>query len=403
MSDYGESRNATRLQLLSMPLFLAAAWFMSESAMLSSKAEGRCHFLLRFALFGMLEGVLRTPCLQLLMPLSRALARRLPGAVVPDDETKVIEQEQAQHDSTLMWPLAETLDRVPADWRAMVASSKKKQPFFLNHVRGCVRLRQAAVRVASAVATLMQVIIMSWLVDHRELGAVGTMLAPADVAIGVAVGAGIVVALFIAEVASGWLVVVSWSGEVVVAGESLWLNLLWDVLFHVGVAINEEVSLRGWVLVNTAHACVAHLGVGASTAIGLAVAMQASLFALYHAGSPGATRVGLLNLLVGGCCAALNVVLSGGLSFALGWHFGWNIMMGHLLGLSTSGIPMSAKLISVVPHPRKAHLHGGRFGPEQSTLAVAAYLCGVVLLVAIYGSDGLEVWRKRLGCVVDEL
>ena len=47
---------------------------------------------------------------------------------------------------------------------------------------------------------------------------------------------------------------------------------------------------------------------------------------------------------------------------------------------------MAAKLVSVVPHPSKAHLHGGRFGPEQSPLAPVAYLlsafAAVVYIVA---------------------
>jgi len=57
---------------------------------------------------------------------------------------------------------------------------------------------------------------------------------------------------------------------------------------------------------------------------------------------------------------------------------------------------MIAKLVSVIPHPQKAHLHGGRFGPEQSPLAVPAYLLGVVMLLMLYGTDGLDVWRARL-------
>ena len=112
--------------------------------------------------------------------------------------------------------------------------------------------------------------------------------------------------------------------------------------------------------------------------------------------TPGATRVGLANLTFGGVCGALNLFLAGGLSFALGWHFGWNIVMGHLLGLSTSGIPMSAKLVSVAPHPLLPHRHGGRFGPEQSPLAPAAYVIGLVMLLAFYGGSGLAEWTERL-------
>ena len=115
----------------------------------------------------------------------------------------------------------------------------------------------------------------------------------------------------------------------------------------------------------------------------------------------GASRLGLLNLMVGGVAGAMNVWLSGGIAFALGWHFGWNIWMGHLLGLSTSGIPMSAKLVAVVPHPEKSALHGGRFGPEQSPLAPFAYLLGIGMLIWFYGDDGIEEWRAALAPAVE--
>ena len=49
-----------------------------------------------------------------------------------------------------------------------------------------------------------------------------------------------------------------------------------------------------------------------------------------------------LNIFVGGMAGGLNVLLTGRLGFALGWHFGWNISMGNVFGRSTSGIPISA-------------------------------------------------------------
>merc|ERR1740121_871035 len=94
----------------------------------------------------------------------------------------------------------------------------------------------------------------------------------------------------------------------------------------------------------------------------------------------------MLNIFIGGAAGGLNVFFTRGcLGFALGWHFGWNISMGNVFGLSISGIPISATFISVAPHPGKEALHGGVFGPEGGVVAPAAYLLGVVLLVCIYG------------------
>ena len=54
-----------------------------------------------------------------------------------------------------------------------------------------------------------------------------------------------------------------------------------------------------------------------------------------------------------------------------------------------SGIPISATLLSVAPHPSKAHLHGGTFGPEGGPLAPVAYLLGMVALYLLYGTSRL--------------
>ena len=313
------------------------------------------------------------------------------------DEAGLAAEESLQHDATLVWPPPDA--PIPAEWRQLAAKPPKptKQPYFLNHVRGHVRFRQAMLRLGSATGTLLQTAAMGAFFDGTEL--IDTMLLRGaswgDLGQGVATGACCIVVVFAAEIAVGWLRVIGYL-EVAAPGEWLVLNLFFDVLFHVSVAINEELTLRGWLLLNTSKAAALGLGLNAYGATAVAIGVQSLLFAAAHAASPGASAVGLLNLSVGGIAGALNVVLTGNLAFALGWHFGWNIVMGHLLGLSTSGIPMSAKLVSVVPHPAKAPLHGGTFGPEQSPLAPAAYMLGVGVLVAIYGTDGWAAWENRV-------
>ena len=380
-----------------LPISVAiAAFAIGRSGLFYSEAEGRVHFLVRLLFFGLLDSFARPAALSLI-PIARVLARSLPGAVVPEDGGMLSKQESAQHDPSIVWPLAGT--KLPDEWvsAAKERSKTTKQPYFLNHQRGCVRVRQAALRLGAAAGTLMQVSAMCYLLDGKPLASIGLIWSTEDLQYGFFTGIACVAMLFVAEVSVGWIKVVGFF-ETAVEGEWLVLNLLWDVLFHVGVTLNEEVSMRGWLLVNTALATVAHLGASTTTAAAVAFGAQALLFAIAHLHSPGATIVGLANLTLGGLAAALNVYMTGGLAFAMGWHFGWNITMGHLLGLSTSGIPMSSKLVSVVPHPKKAALHGGRFGPEQSPLAVPAYLLGVLLLFILYpaeeGDEG--AWERLL-------
>jgi hypothetical protein len=144
----------------------------------------------------------------------------------------------------------------------------------------------------------------------------------------------------------------------------------------------------------------------AAFAIAISTVLQSTLFSLLHLYSPGSTAVSLLNLFFGGIAATLNVLAAGGtLWLGIGWHFGWNIMMGHFPGRSTSGIPMSCAVVSVLPRPASSQkssyekYHGGTFGPEQGFLAPLAYMLGMVMIIRIYGWEELGVWKESL--VVD--
>lgn len=137
----------------------------------------------------------------------------------------------------------------------------------------------------------------------------------------------------------------------------------------------------------------------ATFGVAISIILQSTLFSIMHLYSPGSTFISLLNLFFGGIAASLNVMVAGGtLWLGIGWHFGWNIFMGHILGRSTSGIPMSCKVVHVVPMPKKSHekLHGGTFGPEQGVLAPFAYTLGMMLVVGVYGWEDLFVWKERL-------
>ena len=137
----------------------------------------------------------------------------------------------------------------------------------------------------------------------------------------------------------------------------------------------------------------------ATFAIIMSTILQSTLFSLLHFSSPGSTWVSLLNLFLGGIAASLNVMVAGGtLWLGIGWHFGWNIFMGHILGRSTSGIPMSCKVFNVIPRPKATYekFHGGTFGPELGVLAPLAYVVGMILVLSLYGFNGLESWRDHL-------
>ena len=388
----------------------------------------------------------------LLQPIAFRLAARI--YEIPDSSSNQYDASSIQNDPTILWPSrinkAEVI--LPEGWKQLfekrmqqLGQQRKEHArsnhavdtnmhdegvneplYFLNHVGGYVRLIQACVRISHGLGTIVMVYVVTCCFGGNSdnlssstvsLSTIGLQIEWNNLGWGFLVGSLVViVVIFVTEILLGWIHIIGYC-EVARTTEPLLVNLFWDVLFHIGVSINEEVSLRGWIFIHSV-ACLLELqqsdtelgeDVPVFAATGIAILFQALVFAFLHVHSPGASTIGLFNLVVGGTIAALNVVISGGLSFNLGWHFGWNIWMGHFLGLSTSGIPMSAKLVSVVPHPGKAYLHGGRFGPEQSPLAPIAYLLGFVALLMIYceidydswtvTSNGIQLWKQRLAAL----
>ena len=147
------------------------------------------------------------------------------------------------------------------------------------------------------------------------------------------------------------------------------------------------MPLRGWCLLNGAEAVNAVWGTGCASSLAIACLAQTLLFAALHLTSPGVDMIGLTNLCLGGGVAALNAALTGSLAYTMGWHLAWNFTMGNIVGLSTSGIPISATVLSFAPDPRKPRMHGGTFGPEQGVLSPLAYLLSAVMVCTLYGAE----------------
>mmetsp|Transcript_11487 Transcript_11487/g.24510 ORF Transcript_11487/g.24510 Transcript_11487/m.24510 type:complete len:394 (-) Transcript_11487:167-1348(-) len=314
---------------------------------------------------------------------------------------------------------------------AIASSSSSSQPYYLNHVRGSTRIRHASQRLAAAVGTLFASYLLcsyssSSLLTLSDIGLHVSSFQQVliDFGCGFGVGSCIVLLMFACEWRMGWIRIVGF-WENVVKEEVFWINFGWDVLFHLGVSFNEEVMLRGWMFTLGCHGLLTfeqfrsyHPSTAANIAITSSILLQSTLFAFLHISSPGSSAISLLNLFLGGIAASLNVMVApgGSLWLGMGWHFGWNISMGHVLGRSTSGIPMSCKVVSVIPRPiavsssslpssldekEKKRIsyekyHGGTFGPEQGVLAPLAYLLGMVMVVWLYGWEHFVEWRERL-------
>eukprot|EP00574_Skeletonema_japonicum_P003370 CAMPEP_0201726234 /NCGR_PEP_ID=MMETSP0593-20130828/9335_1 /ASSEMBLY_ACC=CAM_ASM_000672 /TAXON_ID=267983 /ORGANISM="Skeletonema japonicum, Strain CCMP2506" /LENGTH=474 /DNA_ID=CAMNT_0048217705 /DNA_START=62 /DNA_END=1483 /DNA_ORIENTATION=+ len=428
-----------------------------------------CFYFFLDATYGyLLHTILLVPARWIARRLPGAVVPSLSDQEMKENNKLLVEQEESSNDISLDWPSVDAIAKLPPDWivSRLDASDKERklsgddnegshsskstkkqkkmktkndnyksssqqynnttlsnqklsnattkhkasaqQPYYLNHVRGSTRIRQASQRIGAAMGSILA----SYMICHLSaakmtLQDVGWTFpwVVQDLAWGFLIGSSIVTISFIMEVCLGWIKIVAFF-QTVVPNELFVINFLWDVLFHVGVSINEELMLRGWMFTLGCRGILAmafdwfeESSTAATFSIIASIILQSSLFSFLHLHSPGSTHVSLLNLFLGGIAASINVMVAGGsLWLGTGWHFGWNIFMGHVLGRSTSGIPMSCACIDVIPRPKLSDkkcyetYHGGTFGPEQGVLAPLAYLIGILLVVFVYGFDGMRVW-----------
>ncbi|HLH23699.1 MAG TPA: type II CAAX endopeptidase family protein [Chloroflexota bacterium] len=186
-----------------------------------------------------------------------------------------------------------------------------------------------------------------------------------EIALGAALGPlafGLVLAL---ELACGWATVDR--GSIGPGG------LLLGVLSCTGVAVNEEIVFRGFVLQVLGRAWNPR---GALIASSL-------LFAAMHSLNPNATPVAIACLVVAGLALAWGFFATGRLWLPIALHWSWNLAQGPLFGFPVSGVPDAAILAVTSSGP--AWATGGAFGPEASVLGL---LAEVLLILVILG------WRR---------
>ena len=221
--------------LLGVAIVGSSGWFYSES-------EGRTAFPVRLICWMILEATISEPLVRCFLAVARMILPYLPGATgadafVPSSCFDALsEEDNGHHDSSIAWPSAASLKRLPEDWRH--AASKPKRPFFLNHVRGSRRCKHAALRCAAACTSLVGAATLATFLDGRPLGALGLLTVGPDSTFGqdflfgVLTGGGVVVLMFLVELALGWVRVLGLL-ETFAPAESFTLNLLWDSIFHI--------------------------------------------------------------------------------------------------------------------------------------------------------------------------
>jgi len=155
-------------------------------------------------------------------------------------------------------------------------------------------------------------------------------------------------------------------------GQALSLLLVLFIL-HLSIALFEELLIRGYVLQT----------LGESLGAVPALLLTSGGFALLHLDNPSLDALAVLNLFLAGVVLGGLVLKTRSLWPAVGFHFAWNVMQGHGLGLPVSGVQLgdyvndlalSQDGVRQVPEwlhvslAGPAWLSGAAFGPEASLL-----------------------------------
>lgn len=235
-----------------------------------------------------------------------------------------------------------------------------------------------ALFVATGVALVVATLAAARYLDRRttaDLGLAADARSWRDLAVGGALGAGLVCGAYLAGVAVGAYRPTVEPTAPATLPFVAWLVLV--VLAMLAVGVYEELLVRGYLLTNLAEGFTAV--VEERGAVVGALLVTSAGFGLLHGVNPAATTVGIATITLAGLLLGLGYVCTGRLALPIGVHVGWNL--AHvLLGLPVSGLAIEVALVRT-ERSGPAVVHGGSFGPEGGLLGVAATLLGIVAVV----------------------
>lgn len=134
--------------------------------------------------------------------------------------------------------------------------------------------------------------------------------------------------------------------------------LLYAVMF-LGVALFEETSFRGYMLVELSRA----------VSFWPAALLIAAAFGAIHMANGGESLPGVISAGLFGLVLAITFRLTGSLWMAIGLHFGWNYAQSFVFGTSNSGTQFDGTLLHASTNGPD-WLTGGSVGPEGSVLVL---------------------------------
>ena len=232
------------------------------------------------------------------------------------------------------------------------------------------------------VGILLAVFLTARLVDRRplsDLGFRGGTRAVRDSIAGFAIGGGIMLFVFLVELAFGWIRVTGGCGPLEI-GASLPLAFGFVLVKNACVGLTEETLSRGYLIPNLKES-LGFTRWGRRAIVAAAVLISSALFGAQHFVNPNFSLAASVGLTVNGILLALGFLLTGGLALPIALHAAWNLFQGSVFAFPVSGQREAASLI-VTRLGGPDLPTGGAFGPEAGLVGIAASLLGMILVIA---------------------
>lgn len=242
---------------------------------------------------------------------------------------------------------------------------------------------------ASGLTITVGVALAARTLDHRPFADFGLAIDAAwwrDLGVGLALGAGLIAALYLLGVALGVyrprFSPAAPDGISVLAAFALVTGFMCLVGFY------EELLFRGYVLENVAEGLT--IALAPRAAVSGAIVLSSLAFAAVHGSNPNMNLLGVGTIAVAGLALGLGYALTDRLALPIGFHITWNLAH-FVFGLPVSGLDLGIRLFET-DRIGSSLVHGGAVGPEGGALGFFAAVVGC-LAIAVYGlrgGDGLE-------------
>ncbi len=234
--------------------------------------------------------------------------------------------------------------------------------------------------IATVVVIILTFLIAGWLLDRRKFSNFGFHFSKMwwlDMGFGLALGAILMLFIFLVELAFGWIAIESFMQAR--DGSSFLSAILASLVGFIAVGIYEEMLFRGYHLRNLAEG-INWKFLGSQNALWIGFVLSSSMFGIAHATNPNATWISTLNLVLAGLFLGLGFILTGELAIPIGLHITWNFFQGSVFGFPVSGSNTSASFINIQQGGADL-VTGGAFGPEAGLIGILTILLGSLIII----------------------